>query len=343
MPSETVGCRRAASPGALKVLYVNAFDRLDRLNNLIEGNARTNWSEIDNSGKLGRVIPRTVNSFDYVVPHGQAMSAFGMAFDSCHRDAVLNSQVLLANYPIVIWAAGNQLTNMFSSTAQSRITTYLNAGGNLFVSGAKIAWSLDRSSGPTATDRAFLNNQLHCDLGGDANTNSGIYTVTPTSGSIFAGNSNATFDNGTKKIYWVQSADVLTPIGSGAAALLNYSGAGAAAICYNGSAGHGKVVLFGFPFETISSASLRNDYMADILTFLTPPVPSRLELISWSPGGIQLSLSGQGGATYSVESSTNLLNWAEVTNFVNLNGSFQFSAPSPIEDQRRFYRAKQMP
>jgi hypothetical protein len=342
LPSETVGCRRASNAAAPKVLYVNSFDRLDRINNLLENNSRTNWDEIDNNGSVGRVIPRTVNSFDYVVQHGKAISACGVAFDSCHRDAVLNNQVFLTNYPIVIWGAGNQLTNNFSSAAQSRRTTFLDGGGNLFASGSKIAWSLDRSSGPTAADRAFLNNQLHCDLTGDANTNSGIYTVTPVSGSIFDGNGNATFDNGTKQIYWVQYADVLTAVGSGTASILNYSGAGAAALRYNGSAGGGKVVLFGFPFETISSASLRHDYMADILSFLTPAVPSRLDLSSLLPSGVQLSLSGQTGATYSVESSTNLLNWAEVTNFANLNGTFRFIAPSPSNDLRRFYRAKQL-
>jgi hypothetical protein len=342
MPSETAGCRRASNPALPKVLYVNCFDRLDRMNNLLENNSRTNWDEIDNSGSVGRVIPRTVNSFDYVVPHGKAISASGMSFDSCRRDAVVNDQVYLTNYPIVIWGAGNQLSNIFSSAAQARLTTYLNGGGNLFASGAKIAWSLDRSSGPSPADRAFLNSQLHCALNGDANTNAGIYTVTPVSGSIFDGNAAATYDNGTKSIYWVQFADVLTPVGTGAAAILNYSGAGAAGIGYNGTAGRGKVVLFGFPFEAISSANLRNTYMADVLAFLTPPVPPRLAWISWSPGGAQLSLSGQPGATCSVESSTNLLDWATVTNFANSNGTFQFIAPLSAIDPRRFYRARQL-
>ena len=38
---------------------------------------------------------------------------------------------------------------------------------------------------------------------------------------------------------------------------MNYSGVatGAAAIQYDGSAGGGRVVLFGFPFETITDAT----------------------------------------------------------------------------------------
>jgi hypothetical protein len=208
LPSETVGCRRASDPNAPKLLFVNSFDRLDRLTNLKENNSVTNWDEIDNSGSVGRVIPRTVNSYDYVVQHGKAISAYGTAFDSCHRDAVVSDLVAMTNYPVVIWASGNQLTNIFSSAAQSRVTTFLNGGGNLFASGAEIAWSLDRASGPSAADRAFLNNQLHADLNGDTNNDSGIYTVVPAAGSIFAANGNAIFDSGTKGIYWVDLPDV---------------------------------------------------------------------------------------------------------------------------------------
>jgi hypothetical protein len=352
-----------------------------------------------------------------------------MAFDSCQRDAVVSDQISLTNYPIVIWGAGNQLTNVFSSAAQTRVTDFLNGGGHLFASGSQIARSLGRNSGPTAADRAFLTNQLHCMLTSDANTNSGIYTVTAVGGSIFAGNGNATFDNGSKGIYWVQYPDVLTPSGTGATAAINYSGAAAAGVCYDGSAGGGRVVVFGFPFETITSATLRNNYMADILDFFptaTPPeittqpqsqtvaaganatfsltaagtapltyqwrfsgtniigavassytrtnaqpnhagsysviitnsagfatsavatltvnmpVPAYFELISLNSNGLQLSLSGETDATYSVESSTNLLTWIEVTNFVNTNGTFQFIDGTFSNHQRRFFRAKRM-
>jgi hypothetical protein len=44
---------------------------------------------------------------------------------------------------------------------------------------------------------------------------------------------------------------------------------GAAAIQYDGSAGGGKLVYFGFPFETIADATRRNQYMADILAYFT--------------------------------------------------------------------------
>ncbi len=76
----------------------------------------------------------------------------------------------------------------------------------------------------------------------------------------------------------MQTADVLTPYGSGAAAAANYSGNtnGAAAIQYDGTAGGGKVVYFGFPFETITAVARRDAYMADILTFFLAPIPATI-------------------------------------------------------------------
>jgi hypothetical protein len=87
-----------------------------------------------------------------------------------------------------------------------------------------------------------------------------------------------TFDNGNNGIYWVKTPDVLDAVGRRGRAALNYSGGTAARrrLQYDGAVGSGRVVLFGFPFETITSATRRNEYMADILSFLTsryPPTP----------------------------------------------------------------------
>ncbi len=272
MPSEVVGCRAAPAVGAPRVLVVNGFDKFDRTTNLRQDVARQNWDPPGNSGAIERVFQRWVNGFDHVVPHGKAIAAAGWAFDSCQNEAIINNQVTLANYSIVVWACGNESIGeeTFTSAEQSRLASYLAAGGNLFASGADIANDLDRPSGPTTADRNFLRNQLHATY---ANDNSASYTAVAVGGGIFAGRASAIVDNGTRGIYWVQTPDVLTPFGSGAAAALNYSGGtgGAAAIQYDGSAGGGRVVLFGFPFETIADATRRIQYMSDVLNFLNVP------------------------------------------------------------------------
>ena len=343
-PSEVAGCRRTSNPAQSRVLFVNAFDRFDRTTNLRQDLARQNYVPPGNSGATGRVMPRANNAFDYVVQHGKAISAFGMPFDSCSRQAVTNGQVSLGNYDIVIWECGTSLTNTFRAAERNVITNFQSAGGHLFVSGADIAWDLDRASGPSAADRAFLNNALHADLGADANDNSGSYTVAPAGGTIFAGSGNAMFDNGTRGIYWVQNPDALTPLGVGAIAALSYVGGsgGTAAVQYDGSAGGGKVVYFGFPFETITNATTRSTYMADILRFFSKPV--RFEAIALLPDQRPLlTLGAEPGITYTVLVSSNLTSWAPLTNILNVTGTVNFVDDAVTNVPQRFYRAELFP
>lgn len=271
-PSETVGCRRPATAGETKVLFVNGYDRFDRTTNLRQPITAQTYRPPGNTGTIERVWPRANNSFDYVVAHGQAISAYGLAFDSCSREAVTNSQITLTNYPVVLWGAGQELTN-FNAVAQTKLTAFLTNYGNLFLSGAGVALSLDQTTGPSAADRTFFNGRLHADLATDANTNSGVYTFNPALDGIFQGRTGGDFDDGMKGIYWVKSPEVLTPSGAGARAALYY-GAGTnqpAAIQDDGSAGSGRVVYFGFPFETVPNAALRAAYLTNILNFLGGP------------------------------------------------------------------------
>jgi hypothetical protein len=344
-PSATVGCRRAANALSTRILFVNGFTRFDRTLDLRQTPAPRQYKPPGhnaNSGTMDRVLPRSVNAFDYVVAHGKAISAAGlMAFDSCQLQAVTNGTVSLTNYGILIWQCGNQSSadRTFNSAAQAKATAFLAAGGHLFVSGAEIAWDLDRASGPTTADRNFLHNQLHAWLINNTNDDSGIYTFTPATGSIFTGNATGAFDDGSQGIYWVGYPDAATPTGTGAAAALNYPGysGGAAAVRYDGSAGGGKVIYFGFPFETITSASVRNPYLADILKYFSRPV--RFELITWlTNNNPRLVLSGEPGLTYGIQRSSNFVNWVTLTNLVNTNGTFEFIDASATTGQR-LYRA----
>lgn len=342
MPSEVTGCRRTSNPAQSRILFVNAFDRFDRTTNLRQTPTAQNYNPPGNSGTIDRVMPRANNSFDYVVPHGKAISAFGMPFDSCSRQAVTNGQVSFTNYQIVIWEAGQSLTNTFRALERNVVTNFQNAGGHLFISGADIAWDLDRASGPAAADRAFLNNALHADLSADADNNSASYTASPVAGSIFAGSGNATFDDGSKAIYWVQNPDALTPTGAGAMATLSYVGGngGTAGVQYDGSAGGGRVVYLGFPFETITSASIRNAYMADALRFFS----QRPALAILQTGGIiTLSLTGEPGVSHTILTSSNLQTWTTFTNVTPGNGPVVFAGGTAPDQSQRFFRAVLVP
>ena len=347
-PSETVGCRLAASPYSSRVLYVNGFTRYDRTLNLRQTLGVENYKPPGhdrNTGAIERVSPRRNNSFDYVVPHGKSVVASSlMAFDSCQVQAVTNGMVNLLNYGVLIWACGNQTVaqRTFNPTAQSKIAAFRAAGGHLFVSGADVAWDLGRTTGPTAADRAFLTNQLHAALGNDTNNSSGIFTFSPVAGSLFVGNATGTFDDGSKGIYWVGSPEALTPVGLGAASALTYPGysGGSAAIRYDGSAGGGKVVFFGFPFEAVTSAALRTSMMDDILKFFSRP--ARIEGLTLPVGGkLGLTVSGEPGLMYNVQASADLVSWATITNAPNPSGTFAVEVPAPQIPARYFRVALQ--
>jgi hypothetical protein len=79
------------------------------------------------------------------------------------------------------------------------------------------------------------------------------------------------------------------------------------------------------------------------LTVNVPPAqPPQIDSISLTPDGpIQLQVSGALGH-YAVEATTNLANWAELTNFTTTDTVFQYLDPETNLAQR-FYRVRLIP
>jgi hypothetical protein len=90
-------------------------------------------------------------------------------------------------------------------------------------------------------------------------------------GSIFARNPPDWLGDATDQSYFANATSRLLPDGAGARAALVCMDdiGGSAAVQYDGSAGGGKVVSFGFPFECMSSASARAHCMGCVLRFFT--------------------------------------------------------------------------
>jgi hypothetical protein len=340
-PSAVVGCRPPLFGGSAKILYVNAFDRFDRTTDLKQNFVSQNYVPPGPAGGNDRVLPRRINSFDYVVPHGKATSAAGVAFDSCQHTAVASDLVALAHYPVVIWACGNESTadETFSSVEQAKVAAFLAAGGDLFVSGSEIAWDLDRPSGPTAADRNFLHQQLHAAYVADS---SSVWSFNGVANSIFAGNVAGSFDDGSQGIYLAGYPDLIAPA-NGATAGINYSNVnyGTAGIVYDGADGGGKVVYLGFPFETILDAGVRRDYLADALNFFNVQ-PLKFESIAQQPDNqIKLVMSGFTG-TYTLQTAAVLSAWSPLTILTNTTGAFEFT-DSTTNSPARFYRLQSVP
>jgi Fibronectin type III domain len=263
LPSEVVTA--LPSGGAKQVLIVNGFDRFDRTQDFRYPYAYTG------DGLVDRVWSRYNNSFDYVVQVQGAIqgSKPGVHVDSTSNEAVISGAVNLGDYDTVIWISGTESTadHTFDAAEQTKVTNFINSGGNLFVSGSEIGWDLDQQN----NGRTFFENTLKGNyVSDDANT----YTATADAAGIFTGMSSFVFSNGSafsnldSQVYNVATPDVIIPQ-AGAVSALTYSGGtgGTAAIQVQGAGGAGKIVMFGFPFEAMTDASRRQTAMGRILDF----------------------------------------------------------------------------
>lgn len=270
-PTETLAVR-VKSSGKANLLIVNGFDRIDR--SLMPAIREVSTYYGSDLGSPYRQFMERINTFNYSIQHAKAIASAASGpyyFDSASNEAVIDSRINLTDYAVVIWIMGNESTSdeTFSTAEQTKVAAYLNSGKSLFVSGAEIGWDLGRTSG--STDSTFFANYLKSKyVGDDAET----YTVAAGSGA-FSGLSSFGFDDGSNGSYDVAYPDQITTNG-GSTADLSYSGGsgGTAAIQYNGSY---KLIFLGFPFESITSESVRTDLMNRTLQYL-----GSTDVVDWS-------------------------------------------------------------
>lgn len=260
--SSSVIAARTPVPGNTNIPYliVDAFDRID-------ADAMIPRVESGPLGTVKRMFLDRMNRYDYMIEHAQALaSCNNIAFDGCQNEAVAAGTVLLSTYPAVDWYTGEESTLDFSvdATERSLIKAYLNAGGNLLISGSEIGWDVGRPASLNA-DLDFYNNYLKAAfIGDDANT----YNFSGTTGFFTA--QNGVFDNSTNGYYDVDFPDRIASNG-GSSIALNYSGgtADGAAVGYKGLF---NMLYFAFPFEAITSAAVRTNLMCNAVAYLTPSV-----------------------------------------------------------------------
>jgi hypothetical protein len=262
-PTETL----AASDGSAGVLIVNGFDRNQR--SLIPTLTVTNAG----SGLL-RHDPRNFQAFNYIIEHAEAIAPSGLRISSTSNEPVANGTISLGDYALVVWIGGEEATNddAVSAAEQTRLSTYLNANGKLFISGAEIGWDLGRSGVSSGTDVAFYNNALRTAYVAD---DAGTYNVTGTAGGPFAGVGTFSFSPASGARYDAEFPDVIATSG-GSQVALTYSGGtgGAAAVSYNSGS---KVISLGFPFETIATDANRLAVMQAALAFFDASSPTSVD------------------------------------------------------------------
>lgn len=220
LPTETLAVKTSADAGAPKLLIVSGFDKLD-----IATRVQSSWS----GDMLYRQIIPLMNSHDFIVEHARALDAwdYPLAFDSCEHEAVGTAAIGLGNYSAVIWIAGLQAevsttdpTNdvSISPAQQAALSAYLQGGGKLFLSGACVAWDLDRAGITSWVDTTLKANYV--------SDNANSFVAHGSEHSIFDGLYNIAFDDGSGSTYRVHWPDVIAPAAdSGAVVAMQYPAA----------------------------------------------------------------------------------------------------------------------
>jgi hypothetical protein len=192
---------------------------------------------------------------DFAVHHVQAIAP--QPVDVVANEAVLDGEVELADYAAVVWMLGEESTEdeTFDLDEQALVADFLETGGNLFVSGAEIGWDLVEQGDPA--DQAFFRDVLHVDYLGDDSL-----TVAATS-------AGGPWPNVGPLGFWtpaeqeVHFPDRLAPYGGSEAVLTYLAGtADTAAVRY---VGEHRVIVLGFPFESIDHPDTRRAFMSEAL------------------------------------------------------------------------------
>lgn len=261
LPSEAVAVR-VDNYKKNPILIVNAFDRMDKDLNPKTTAAQNLGSTNAGGGTFGLVRPLRSNSYDYCVKYARALDAdkkYG--FDTCSNEAVSLGKVSLLNYAAVIWYCGEDSVTdkTITSAEQALLEAYFTNGGNLFLSGADIAYDLDYSNNGKQFYQTYFRTLY-------ASNASGSYVVNGAGGTIFEGLGQISFLPADGAAYDAESADRITPtfVATGNLSYIGGSG-GFAGIQING--GSYKAVSLAFPFEAIASESLQANMMQRIMSF----------------------------------------------------------------------------
>ncbi len=250
------------------------FDPLSPFISNIHPGHGASWADYET-----RIIPG--NSFDFPFNHGAAIKDAGRSFISISDEVFADNDFVLHDYTIIDFILGEEReTDWFSEEPnqkvlnnyktfpppiQQRLIDYLHNGGSLFVSGAYVGTDLLQDKQSDNPDHQFARDTLKFDWLRDQAVRTGdVFS----SDSLFAPlefdfTFNTRYD---PKIYTAESTDALLPIADQSATILRYDeNHYGAAIGYKDDYG---LVIFGFPFETITTNSDRNAVMAKVIEYL---------------------------------------------------------------------------
>jgi|GEM_PF-793967 len=224
---------------------------------------------------LVNAINRSVAN-EHLIRHGKAMvdPYHSPSLSSCTNSMIEADKIDLLNYEIVDYAVGNEDRRNYTlnSAEIEKLTEYLQAGGNLFISGLEIGYDLHMKG--DSTKKAFCEDFLKAECISDKpNDQSSTYYEA----TMYGLDTSITFqfDDGSHGAYNVGDPDGLVPVNGGYQpgwfTGYNRSVSGMATAfsgTFPGGTSPGRVYFMSVPFEAIVGDSIRNAVMNEVVDFL---------------------------------------------------------------------------
>ncbi len=209
----------------------------------------------------------TGNSF--VTKYGNAVHLNSIPFVSIKNSQLLDGSFSLTDFDYVFWILGDESTadETFNSAEQQLIKNYLEAGGNMFVSGSEIGWDLYYNG--TAEDKHFYNNYLMADFVSDDAQSLSVVGVDSLSLADCSFSIGQTYDE--------EYPDEINSI-NGSLICIRYSNNKGAGIQYcgyfNNSNNLSKIIHLAFPLETTADESSFNSVILKAIYYFNNAVSS---------------------------------------------------------------------
>ena len=246
-------------------------------------NPRSKWTDDDAPGYGSSyanmetlIIPG--NTFDFPYIHGKAIREFGKSFISVSDEAIEDNDISLNDYKFVDLILGEEKKTRrpkikdnvefktFPVSLQKRISAFCNSGGNLFISGAYVGTDIFQTEPIDSMDIKFAQETLKYFHRTNHAVKNGSITVTDSTfkSKIVDFQFNTSYH---PNIYTAEAPDAIEPADSLARTIFRYKENNmSAAVAFDGPY---KVVIFGFPFETILGEESRTKTMRAVLDFFT--------------------------------------------------------------------------
>jgi len=217
------------------------------------------------------------NSFDFTHTHGKSIRESGHSYVSASDEAVWDGDISLNDYQLLDVILGEEKEikgpkdfsprefRGFPKPFQQKIRTYLDMGGNLFLSGAYVGFDLFANENDSL-DRQFGKDVLNYVFRTDHAARTGGLQIA--AGGIFNPESMSKLAFNTSyhpRIYKVESPDAIEPTERSRTILRYSENNTSAAIATEGDS---NIIVFGFPFETIVAETDRHEVMRAVLAFL---------------------------------------------------------------------------